>query len=205
MSKVQKIEDRLSQDNVYGERLTHVERVCFANSQYSRRECLEFVGLAEDIEGKALEDKVIETCKVVGVKLNSRDFHAIHRLQGQRKAVVIAKLCNRRDSRAILQAKKKLRNLSANESGQLGVPVDKKVYINESLCGEYRKFQGIANKLYKKKLIGGFYTMNGTVRVNLKANDIIAQKYDDVTVSITHIQDFYKLFGHQMVDTIFDD
>ena len=105
-----KIEEQLkasSTDASVIQRIDNVERSCFKQEQYSRRECVEFVGLPANIAGQDLENKVIEAFGVAGVKVTSRDFHAIHRLKNE--AVVIAKCVNRRDATAILRAKKQLR------------------------------------------------------------------------------------------------
>ena len=53
-----------------------------------------------------LEDAVIKTFEVVGVKVTKRSFYTIHRLRN--KKVVIAKLPNRRDALALLRNKRKL-------------------------------------------------------------------------------------------------
>ena len=37
--------------------------------QYSRRECLEFVGLPENLSNSEVEEKVVQVLKEVGVKL----------------------------------------------------------------------------------------------------------------------------------------
>ena len=41
-------------------RLTTLERQCWANAQYSRRECLDIVGIPHEVSGEALEEKVLK-------------------------------------------------------------------------------------------------------------------------------------------------
>ena len=43
------------------DQLVETERQCWANSQYSRRECLEVVGITTLVKDDALEDKVLIT------------------------------------------------------------------------------------------------------------------------------------------------
>ena len=41
------------------QRATDLERQCWANTQYSRRECLEVAGIPESVKQNELEDKVL--------------------------------------------------------------------------------------------------------------------------------------------------
>ena len=40
-------------------RLVSIERQCWLNAQYSRRECLDIVGIPSEVEADALEEKVV--------------------------------------------------------------------------------------------------------------------------------------------------
>ena len=80
---------------------------------YSRRECIELVGLPNNIDGEELENAVVKTFQVARINIGRRKFHVVHRLADQR--VVIAKLTNRRDAIDILRQKKKLRTLNADD------------------------------------------------------------------------------------------
>ena len=81
-----------------------MERRLTSLEQYSHRECVELVGLPADLKDDLLEDAVVDAFAVAGVRVQKRDFHAIHRL-GHGPAV-IAKLVNRRDALAVLKNKK---------------------------------------------------------------------------------------------------
>ena len=110
-------------------RLEELERRMSEQEQYSRRECIELVGLPSDLNGEELENAVINTFETAGINIGKRNFHAVHRLADKR--TVIAKLTNRRDVIDILRRKKKLRTLSDEEKRKLNC---QKFYINESLC-----------------------------------------------------------------------
>ena len=99
------------------ERLTEIERRMSEQEQYSRRECIELVGLPNNINGEELKNAVIKTFQVAGINIGRRNFHAVHRLADQH--VVIANLTNRRDAIDILRQKKKLRTLSAENQRKL--------------------------------------------------------------------------------------
>ena len=157
---------------------------------YGRRECIEIVGLPEKLSQEELEEKVVDVFKHAGVEVTRRDFHAIHPLK--KKSVVIAKCLNRRDAMAILHAKKSLRETSDEEKDKLGVTG--KIFINVSLCPEYRRLFGIANALYKKKKLASLYTVNGMIR--------ICKKDGDEKKIIEHIDDLKAFFGEQTVEDI---
>ena len=61
--------DRLS------ERLVTMERRCYANEQYSRRECLEISGIPASVADKDLESKVLEILEETDVPIE--DCHRL--------------------------------------------------------------------------------------------------------------------------------
>ena len=50
-------------------RVIDLERECHASSQYSRRECLEIIGISESVPHNKLEGKVLEIFEKIDVKL----------------------------------------------------------------------------------------------------------------------------------------
>ena len=46
-------------NSLLSNRLTNVERQCWANVQYSRRECLDVVGIPSEVGADVLEEKVL--------------------------------------------------------------------------------------------------------------------------------------------------
>ena len=67
-------------NTLLNERVTGRERQCWANAQYSRRECLEVAGIPRDVSNENLEWKVLEVFSKVGCEIFSRDIEACHRL-----------------------------------------------------------------------------------------------------------------------------
>ena len=177
-------------------RVIDLERGLYYQSQYSRRETIEFVGVPDSIpDGEPLEGKVIEMCKVAGVSVVSRDLHAVHRLDGRAKTV-ICKFVNRRDALAVLRSKKKLRETNSEAKNLLGF--SDKIYTNESLCGPYRMLLGKCNQLFKDSRIEGFWTVNGKLRIKMGGNGPTA---GGVT-PIGHEADLYNLFGREIMDKL---
>ena len=152
--------------------------------QYTRCECVDMVGLPENLKGEELEAVVLNVFEVAGVPMEKRDFHPIHRLCNTR--VVIAKVCNRRDAIAILRNKKKLRELSQEGKKKLK---SQKIYVNESLCPAYKRVLGKCNALLKKKYVDAFYTINGKVKIKYGCRN------GQETTEISHEKDLTEVFG----------
>ena len=186
-----KIDEKPDADSAIHQRIDKLERDNYRSQQYARRESVELVGLPDDIDNQVkLEEKVVELFKHAGVEVNRRSFHAIHRLKN--KAVVIAKCTNRRDAIAILRAKKKLRETDDATRKKLGIAG--RVYVNESLCPEFKRLFGICNSLYKSKKIYASYTINGSIK--------ITEKEGGEVKSIEHINDLNKNFGVKAIDKL---
>ena len=101
-------------------------------------------------------------------------------------------MVNRRDAIALLCAKKKLRETDADAKKKLGVTG--KVFINESLCPEYRRLFGICNALYRKKVLATTFTLNGSIRVCVSEGG-------ERTV-IGHLNDIIDRVGEEAVGVV---
>ena len=76
-------------------RVIDLERQCWANAQYSRRECLEVAGIPESVKQNELENKSLRTFnkslrifKKVGCDIPSDNIEACHRV-GKYNNVII--------------------------------------------------------------------------------------------------------------------
>ena len=132
-------------------RTVDLEKKMAELERYSRRECVELIGLPEDSQGREPENSVVQVFEIARVNVDKRDFHAIHRL-GISK-IVIAKLINRREALETLQNKNKLHELP--RSGKQKLRADK-TYVNESLCFHNKRLLGKYNALFYKKQIESF-------------------------------------------------
>ena len=70
------------------EQMNNVERQCWANAQYSRRECLEVVGIPSSANIKDLEGKVCTVFNRIGVAVKPDDVEACHRLYNDKKQLL---------------------------------------------------------------------------------------------------------------------
>ena len=68
----------------------------------------------------------------------------------------------------------------------LGLCEDDKIFINESLCPEYRFLFWKCRELAKSEKIFSYWTFNGTVKIKLS-------EHGDIR-TITHVRDLQDLF-----------
>ena len=159
------------------ERLVVTERKCWANEQYSRRECLEISGIPESVSDNALEDKIQGVLRGIDAEVDTENIESCHRLKGKgSKGRVILKLSKRKDAEKIKLNKKKLKNIDHRKIGLSS--------INESLCGYYKLLWSKCKKLFLEKKIASFCVTNGTVKTQL---------LNDQVCSITHEVDLSPL------------
>ena len=60
-------------NNSFNERLLALEKQCWANVQYSRRECLEITSIRSSVSDKDLEEVVCKAITKAGVDINAND------------------------------------------------------------------------------------------------------------------------------------
>ena len=125
-----------------------VERKCWANEQYSRRECLEISGIPESIQDDDLEDCVTKIFNECDTPVDPANIEACHSLKLKaRPKKVIVKLSKRKDVLNILQRKKKLKSVDITN---VGLPQGSFVYISQSLCSYY-KYLGLFVKIHIRR------------------------------------------------------
>ena len=69
-------------------RSTDMERQCWANAQYSKRECLEVAGIPCDVSNENLESKVLKAFSKVGCEILSHNIEACHCLINNDRVIV---------------------------------------------------------------------------------------------------------------------
>ena len=91
-------------------KITTLERQCWANNQYSRRECLEISGIPENIENKDLENLTLQIFEKIDISVDPENVEDCHWVKTQRSKKVIIKLFRRKDANKIRAEKKKLKD-----------------------------------------------------------------------------------------------
>ena len=169
-------------NNLLSQRVVDLERQCWANAQYSRREWLEIIGIPRSVDDNSLEEKVIQVFKRVGCNIDSSNIEACHRII-KRNDRVIVKFSRRKDFQQVLSVKKNFPKLKMEDIGLTG---DNKVFTNHSLCPYYRVLWSKSKVLLNMGKINRLMVSNGTEKV--KISKISAP------ISITHADDFTKYF-----------
>ena len=114
-------------------RVVTLERQSWANGQYSRKECVGVVGIPRTVDDKHLEAKVLSIFQKVGCAIAPEFIDERHRL-GKNNYRVIAKFNCRKDCKQILQVKKDLKYLTADN---LDLPRGTKIFVNQGLCSYF--------------------------------------------------------------------
>ena len=159
-------------------RITDLERQCWKNEQYSRRECVEITGIPEDTDPK----KVCELFNKINVNLSPDDFQACHPLKSQDKNKIIVKFHKRDHSNLVLKNKSLLKTFKPTD---IGLP-DGIVYVNESLCRYYKYLWSKCKQLWRSREIHSFWCTNGTLKLKIEERGRIQ--------SILHLDDLKLLF-----------
>ena len=102
-------------NTLLNKRVIDMERQCWANTQYSRRGCLEVAGIPCDVSNENLESKVLEVFSKVVCEILSRDIEKYHRLTNNDR--VIVKFLRRKDCDQVLSVKRDLRKIKLEDIG----------------------------------------------------------------------------------------
>ena len=112
-------------NTLLSERLQTIEKQCWANAQYSRREYLDFSGIPSSISDNDLEDVVCKAITKAGVEVSDKDIEDCHRA-GKRGATIV-KFCKRKVSKQVLNVRKDLTKLLLEDLQMTG---QSNLYIN---------------------------------------------------------------------------
>ena len=128
-----------------------MERKCWENGQYSRRECKEISGIPQSIKQIDLERPVLNVFDKKDAPVELQNIEACHRLKSDdngRSNKVIVKFSKRKDIVRVMNKKKSLKN--ANLDGT-GLPPRTLLFFNlvfaviTSTCGLNVKHYGLVN------------------------------------------------------------
>ena len=144
------------ENNSLNERLTGLQRQCWANAQYSRWGCLEITGIRSSVSDKDLEEVVCKTITKAGVDITADDIEDCHSVGN--KGPTIIKFGKRKVSRQVLSVRKDLNKVKMSDIDLTGQST---LYINQSLCPYYRMLWSKTKTLHQKGKIYSFYVSNG--------------------------------------------
>ena len=159
-------------------RLYHLERSHhYMHLQYRRRGTVEIVGIPQDVKDERLEEEVIEILKEAEVQINRQsprkmDIQAVHRLKNRN--MTIMKMVNRKYAKEALICGKNLRDTKRYGD-------NKKIFINDSLCPEFKFLNFAIRNALKRKEMYRYRVRNGISYVQMD------DKFD--FVQIGHVND----------------
>ena len=162
-------------------RFYHLERNQNMLMQYGRRDSVEISGIPQEISVDKLEDEVIDILKEAEVRVNRQfvkkmDIQAVHRLKN--KNITIVKMVNRKFAKEALICGKNLR-----DTKRYGI--NKRIFINDSFCGEFKFLNYVIRKAHKSKEIFRYKVRNG---VNFVQKDEASD-----FVEIGHVNDITNI------------
>lgn len=164
------------------ERVISLEKQCWANAQYSRRECVEISGIPAIVNHEDLEDKVVQIFGNVGCQISREGIEACHRVRRGSDNVIV-KFSKRKVCQSVLSVKRDLKKL---ENDVVGLPGNAKIFVNQSLCSYYKMLWAKSKKLHTLGKINSFYVSNSTIKIRIQEGS--------EPISITHTADFEEHF-----------
>ena len=112
-------------NNKLHERVIALERQCWGNNQYSRRECLEITGVPDSVSNDDLEETIIKIFDKLNVAIDPSNIEDCHWLKSSRPKKVIIKFARRKDANLVRKNKKKLKGMNLSSVG-----INNSVFIN---------------------------------------------------------------------------
>ena len=152
--------------HLLSKRFVDMERQCWANAQYSRRKCLELVGIRQSVKYDDHEKVVSKIVNKVGISSTEREMQAVHRIGKEGRTII--KFSNRKNCQALLKVKCDLNNLTMKD---FGFEKNNKIYVNKVLCPYYRVLWAKSKRLHHLQKMFSFYVSNGSIKIKMKEND----------------------------------
>ena len=168
-------------------RVTYLEREATMHGQYTRRFHLELCTGEKSLKDSAeLKTTVASLLSETGVAVESSHLDKCHLIGEKKKGRVIMELTNRSIRDDILRSRKNLKGVTVAGHGN--------IYINESMCPQYKTLDYICRELRSKNVIDSTWFFNGRLWVIEVPN---GDKQP-----IVHIQNLYDLAGQQVINNI---
>ena len=124
------------------------------------------VGIPCQVDDKHLEAKVLSIFQKVGCTIAPEFIDDCHRL-GKNNDRVIVKFTRRKDCKQVLQVKKDLKDLTADD---LDLPRGTKIIVNQRLCPYCCILWSKTKRLRKMGKINSFFMSGGTVKIKIDEN-----------------------------------
>ena len=130
-----------------------MERQCWTNAQYSRRECLDIVGVPREVSGEVLVETMLNIFDKIGYSISPDHIKSCHHIS-KKIDTVIVKFSRWKDFQQVWQVKKDLQKLKLEDVDLIG---SNKLFINRSLCLYYQVLWSKSKKLHNLGKIHSFF------------------------------------------------
>ena len=94
------------------ERVVALERQCWGNNQYSRRECLEITSVPDSVSNDDMEKTTIRIFEKLDVAIDPSSIKDCHWLKSNGPKKVIIKFARHKDANQIRKNKNKLKGMN---------------------------------------------------------------------------------------------
>ena len=134
------------------------------------------------MKDESLEESIVGIFDKLGGSIDTERVEACHTVSKNNNTVIVM-FTRRKDCQKVWNKKKELRN---HKMEDFGLPGQRKIFINSSLCLYYKMLWSKSKKLLTIGKINSFYISKGTIRIKISENSS--------PLSITHVNDFGKHF-----------
>ena len=149
-------------DSVLSERLVYMNRQCWANAQYSRRECLELIGVLRIVTDGDLKEKVLKIFEKIAFPIEGNNIEVCYCITKKiNKWKDNSQLSTPKDFQDVLNAKKELKKLEMKE---IGFVENNCMFANQILGRYYHVSWSKAKPLHSLKKISRTYVSGDTVK-----------------------------------------
>ena len=87
-------------NSLLSNKVANMERQSWGNNQYSRRECLDIIGIPSEVDAAVLEEKVLNIFGKLGCDVPPERIEVCHRMS-KKSSTVIVKFTKRKDGQQV--------------------------------------------------------------------------------------------------------
>ena len=168
------------------QRIIACEHTNINSAQYLRRRQIELWNLPTSItEAQDLKNEAAKLLSHTGVVVTAGDIDVCHKLKANGRIIMELRDRDKRDR--VIRARKTLKN----KKSELAAATCPKMSVVESICPEYKRMDYVCRRLLKDNKIEKTWFFNRKLNIVSEGGD---------KKVITHLDDLYKLFSHQIID-----
>ena len=149
-------------------RLANMQHQCLANTQYSRREYIDIIGIPSEVKADDLEEKVANIFEKLGCSIPPNRIETCHRVS-KKSATVIVKFSQRKSRQQVLAVKKDLQKVRMED---VDISGHNKLFINRNLCPYCKVLWSKSKKLHNLGKISSFFISGDSIKTKVSENSL---------------------------------